>query len=70
MKEKSNMSYSDVFISVSDVCEVLKICRQTFYKNADSYPFPVYHIGKKFFIPREPFDRIMGIDTTKQTKDV
>ena len=70
MSKRETSLSSETFISVCEVCYRLGICKRTFFKNAATYPFPVYHVGKKYYIPREPFDKIRGIDTTKQTKDV
>lgn len=42
-------------MSVKEVCDILGICRKTFYKRIDIFPFPILKLENKILIPREAF---------------
>lgn len=59
----------NAYMKVSEVCRELGICRQTFYKNADNFLFPVFHVGNKYIIPRDAFMKAMsGENKNEDTK--
>lgn len=52
-------------IDIDDVAAAMGVSRGLVYKQAaeGTLPFPCFRVGKRFVIPREPFERVMtGLD--------
>ena len=58
MKAKTSTNLS---VDPRDVATAMGISLNLFYKEAAAgrLPFPVFRVGKRFVVPREPFERVM-----------
>lgn len=48
-------------VTVEEVAAAMGLSKNAVYAAADAgtLPFPAYRVGRRFVIPREPFERVM-----------
>lgn len=49
------LSKKEEYLTAVEVAKALGVSTKTFYKNAKSFPFPIYHMGRAYRIPKTPF---------------
>lgn len=49
------LSKKEEYLTAVEVAKALGVSTKTFYKNAKSFPFPIYHMGRAYRIPKNPF---------------
>ena len=49
-------------VPISEIAEAMSLGLNTFYSAArrGELPFPVVRVGKRFFIPRQPFEAFLA----------
>lgn len=53
LKEIENISRD--YITVSEASAAMGINSQTFYRHVSELPFPLFKVGRRYRIPKQPF---------------
>ena len=62
--------YSDAVLKVGEAAKILRISRDAAYAAVHRGELPSIRIGKRVLIPREPFEKMLGIGQSKASSSI